>query len=65
MGANEQKEPVMAGSGEASNDDELGGPIEQVEQDHGHEGAAAMADHLRDRMAETSTAPEDSGDSED
>ena len=64
MDANEQNEPIMAGSGDASNEDKLSGLIEQVEQDHGHEGAAAMADNLRDRMDETATAPEESGDSE-
>jgi hypothetical protein len=40
-------------------------PIEQVENDHGDEGAAAMADHLRDRMDETKTEPENGGDTED
>lgn len=30
----------------------LGELLEQVERDHGHEGASEMSDHLRDRMAE-------------
>jgi hypothetical protein len=54
-----QTEPVMDGATEATNSEKLSGLVEQVEQDHGHEGAGAMADHLRDRMAETATEPED------
>ncbi|WP_172582836.1 hypothetical protein [Subtercola boreus] len=38
---------------------DLGELLEQVERDHGHEGASAMSDHLRDRMAETSETVED------
>lgn len=54
-----QTEPVMDGATEATNSEKLSGLVEQVEQDHGHEGAGVMADHLRDRMAETNTEPED------
>ena len=60
-----QSEPVMDGSGDATEQEKLAGLIEQVEQDHGDEGAGAMADHLRDRMAETAAVPEEQGDLED
>ncbi|MBD8704547.1 hypothetical protein SOM11_06565 [Frigoribacterium sp. CFBP9039] len=65
MTEKKQTEPVMDGATEATNDEKLSGLIEQVEQDHGHEGAGAMADHLRDRMDETKTEPENAGDTED
>jgi hypothetical protein len=65
MSDNEQSEPIMAGSGDATNKEKLHGLIEQVEQDHGDEGAAAMADHLRNRMDETGVEPEEPADSED
>jgi hypothetical protein len=55
MSENTQDQPVMAGSDDASNDEKLGGLIDQVEQDHGDEGAGAMADALRDRADETDT----------
>lgn len=55
----------MAGSDDASNEDRLAGLIEQVEQDHGDEGAGAMADELRDRTEETKAEPEEPGDLED
>ena len=55
MSETEQDQPVMDGSGDASNDEKLSGLIEQVDQDHGDEGAAAMADALRDRADETGT----------
>jgi hypothetical protein len=60
-----QTEPVMGGSDDATNKDKLAGLIEQVEHDHGDEGAGAMADHLRDRMAETEVVPEDPADTVD
>ncbi|KQO81953.1 MULTISPECIES: hypothetical protein [unclassified Frigoribacterium] len=60
-----QTEPIMDGATEATNDEKLSGLIEQVEHDHGDEGAGAMADHLRDRMDETRTEPENGGDTED
>ncbi|MBA8813823.1 hypothetical protein [Frigoribacterium faeni] len=60
-----QNEPIMDGSDDATNGEKLHGLIEQVENDHGHEGAGAMADHLRDRMDETKVEPEDGGDVED
>jgi cysteinyl-tRNA synthetase len=59
-----QNEPVQAGSGDATNDQKLRGLIEQVDKDHGDEGAAAMADHLRDRLDETGIEAEDGGDSQ-
>jgi hypothetical protein len=65
MSDNEQTEPVMDGATEATNHEKLSGLIEQVDRDHGHEGAAAMADHLRDRMDETGVVDEDRGDEED
>jgi len=65
MSSNEQDAPVMAGSDDASNDEKLSGLIEQVDADHGDEGAAAMADHLRNRMDETQVEPETPGDLED
>lgn len=67
MSDSEQDEPVMAGSDDAGNDEKLSGLIEQVEHDHGDEGAGAMADALRDRADETDTDiasdadPDDSG----
>jgi hypothetical protein len=54
-----QTEPVMDGAGDATNDEKLSGLVEQVEQDHGAEGAGVMADHLRDRLAETGVEAED------
>ena len=50
-----QNGPVMDGAEDASNDDKLSGLIEQVDHDHGDEGAGAMADALRDRADETDT----------
>jgi hypothetical protein len=61
----EQTEPVMDGATDATNHDKLSGLIKQVEHDHGDEGAASMADHLRDRMDETGVEPEDDGDAQD
>ena len=55
----EQTEPVMDGATDATNHEKLSGLIEQVNHDHGHEGAASMADHLRDRMDETGVEDED------
>ena len=60
-----QNEPVMDGSGDASDEDKLAGLIEQVEADHGDEGAGAMADELRDRLPETAAAPENPADQVD
>jgi hypothetical protein len=65
MTDSEQDRPVMDGAEDATNAEKLHGLIEQVEQDHGDEGAAAMADHLRDRMAETGVETEEPGDAED
>ena len=55
----------MDGADDASERSKLAGLIEQVEQDHGDEGAGVMADHLRNRVAETQAEPEEPGDSED
>jgi hypothetical protein len=55
----------MDGADDASQRDELAGLIEQVENDHGDEGAGAMADHLRNRAVETQVEPEEPGDVED
>ena len=55
----------MDGSGDATQHEKLAGLIEQVENDHGDEGAGVMADHLRDRVAETRAEPEEPGDAED
>ena len=63
--ANVQNEPVMDGANDATNEEKLHGLIEQVEHDHGDEGPAAMADHLRDRMAETGAEPEAPGEVQD
>lgn len=65
MSDDTQSRPVMAGSTDAPDREKLAGLIEQVEHDHGDEGAAAMADHLRDRVAETKAETEDAGDLED
>lgn len=61
----EQTEPVMDGATDATNHEKLSGLVEQVSNDHGDEGAAAMADHLRDRMDETGVVDEEGGDTED
>ncbi|MFZ7088872.1 hypothetical protein [Curtobacterium sp. RRHDQ10] len=61
----DQTEPVMDGATEATNHEKLAGLIEQVEQDHGAEGAGAMADHLRDRMDETGVVSEDPAETKD
>ncbi|SMH27667.1 hypothetical protein SAMN06295885_0020 [Rathayibacter oskolensis] len=55
MSDTEQNQPVMDGAGDASNDEKLSGLIEQVDNDHGDEGAGAMADALRARADETDT----------
>lgn len=65
MSDDTQDQPIMDGAGDASQKDKLAGLIEQVDNDHGGEGAAAMADHLRDRVAETGAEPEEPGDLED
>lgn len=54
-----QTGPVMDGSDDATNHEKLAGLVEQVDNDHGAEGAGSMADHLRDRMEETKVEPED------
>jgi len=46
-------------------DTELGKLIAQVDDEHGEDGAAAMADQLRDKVAETEAEPEAPGDLED
>lgn len=56
---------MMDGADDASQRQKLAGLIEQVEHDHGDEGAGAMADHLRDRTVETQAEPEEPGDVED
>ena len=65
MSDDTQDAPVMDGAADATDHEKLSGLIEQVEQDHGDEGAAAMADRLRDRLPETKAEPEDPGDLED
>lgn len=55
----------MAGSDDATNQEKLEGLIEQVDHDHGDEGAAAMADHLRDRVEETGVEVEDTAETEE
>ena len=55
----EQHHPIMDGAEEATNDEKLAGLVEQVDHDHGGEGASAMADHLRDRMDETGVEDEE------
>lgn len=65
MSDSEQTAPMMDGSNEATNKEKLSGLIEQVEHDHGSEGAAAMSDQLRDRMDETKVEPEGPGDLEE
>jgi len=65
MSDSTQNGPVMDGSDDATNHEKLAGLIEQVDHDHGGEGAGAMADHLRDRMEETKVQDEEPGDAED
>lgn len=62
MSTDDQTTPLMDGSDDATNDEKLAGLIEQVDNDHGDEGAGAMADHLRDRMDETKVDPESTDD---
>jgi hypothetical protein len=57
-----RSKPIMDGSDDATNEEKLAGLIEQVDQDHGDEGPGAMADHLRNRMAETEVASDDQAD---
>jgi hypothetical protein len=64
MSDSEQDKPVMDGADDATNAEKLHGLIEQVEHDHGAEGAGAMADHVRDRMEETGVEAEEPGDAE-
>lgn len=52
-------------AGDGTDEDDLSRLIEQVDDEHGGEGAGAMADHLRNRVAETEAAPEEPGDTED
>lgn len=52
-------------SDEPKDDGELARLVEQVETEHGDEGAGAMADHLRDRLPETEAADEDAADAEE
>ena len=66
MSDNKEAAPVMNGGDDETTDKgKLAGLIEQVDQDHGAEGAAAMSDQLRDRMEETKAEPEGPGDLED
>jgi len=65
MSDDKQTEPVMDGADEATDHEKLSGLIEQVAADHGDEGAASMADHLRDRVAETAEADEDPAEKEE
>ncbi|WP_121369670.1 hypothetical protein [Frondihabitans australicus] len=65
MSTDLQEEFVMDGSDDGTNEQKLHGLVQQVEQDHGDEGAGSMAEDLRDRMEETKTEPEDGGDRED
>ncbi|WP_146077849.1 hypothetical protein [Pseudoclavibacter sp. AY1F1] len=52
--------PASDDSNDSSTGDEnLRGIIEEVEGEHGREGAAAMADKLRDRTEETKQEDED------
>ena len=65
MSDNTQDAPIMDGSDDAGDQDKLSGLIEQVDEDHGGEGAGAMADELRDRTAETAVGTEEPGDAEE
>jgi hypothetical protein len=65
MSDSRQSEPVMDGSDDATEAEQLHGLIEQVEADHGDEGPGAMADELRDRLEVTKAEPEEPGDLED
>lgn len=49
----------MDGATDATNEEKLHGLVEQVQHDHGDEGAGVMADHLRDRLDETGVEAED------
>lgn len=57
MSDENQTEPVMEGSDDATDHEKLAGLIEQVDNDRGTEGAGAMADELRDRTEETKVDP--------
>ena len=62
MSTNENDSPTAS---ESTGQSELGDLIEQVDNDHGEDGAAAMADQLRDKMPETEREPEAPADLED
>lgn len=51
--------------GRTANDEDLRQLIEDVTEAHEGEGAAAMADELRDRVPETRVAAESPGDIEE
>lgn len=53
------------GNDHAPSDSELGKLIAQVDEDHGADGAAAMADQLRGKTAETEAEPEAPAELED
>ena len=53
------------GTPHSPSDSDLGKLIAQVDEQHGEDGAAAMADELRDKTAETASEPEAPGDLED
>ena len=50
---------VSSGSDDSTGDENLRDITEEVESEHGREGAAAMADKLRDRTEETRQEDED------
>ncbi|MFG6477465.1 hypothetical protein ACFXP7_13865 [Microbacterium sp. P06] len=50
---------------DSGSDTDLGKLIAQVDEEHGEDGAAAMADQLRDKVKETRAEPEAPGDVED
>ncbi|MFG6446398.1 hypothetical protein ACFXQA_14135 [Microbacterium sp. P07] len=50
---------------DSGSDTDLGKLIAQVDEEHGEDGAAAMADQLRDKVKETQAEPEAPGDVED
>ncbi len=54
-----QSEPIMDGATDATNEEKFHGLVQQVQHDHGDEGAGVMADHLRDRLDETGVEAED------
>lgn len=61
----DSEKPTTTGAPDSEDGGDLRALIEEADEQHGDDGAAAMADHLRDRVEETEAEPEEPGDRED